>query len=147
MMQMQKMIFVNLPVEDLAAATRFYEAIGCKKNPQFSDNKAASMVWSETITIQLLTRSFFGTFTTKAVADAHRSCEVLLALSFDSRDRVDAITDAAAKAGGRADVRKRMDLGWLYNRAVEDPDGHILELIWMDVTAMAAAPAASERVE
>jgi uncharacterized protein len=143
---MQKMIFVNLPVQDLAVATRFYEAIGCVKNPQFSDGKAASMVWAETITIQLLTREFFGTFTAKPVADAHRACEVLIALCLDTRDAVDAGIDAAAAAGGRADVRKRMDMGWLYNRAVEDPDGHILELVWMDAAAMAMTASQAETV-
>jgi uncharacterized protein len=134
---MAKMIFVNLPVTDLAIATRFYEAIGCKKNPQFSDANAASMVWSDTITFQLLTREYFGTFTRKPISDAHRTCAVLLALSHESRDGVDAVVEAAAAAGGKADVRERMDMGWLYNRAVEDPDGHILELVWMNMGAAA----------
>lgn len=138
-----KTMFVNLPVADLAAATRFYEAIGCRKNPQFSDEKAASMVWSDTITFQLLTRDYFGTFTPKPVAVARDACAVLLALSQDSRSQVDAVIDAAAMAGGTADVRARMDMGWLYNRTVEDPDGHILELVWMDAAAMAASPAES----
>jgi predicted lactoylglutathione lyase len=136
---MQKTIFVNLPVRDLAGATRFYEAIGCRRNPQFSDDRAASMIWSETITIQLLTREFFGSFTAKPVADGHGACGVMLALSHDSRAHVDATLDAAAAAGGRADVRQRLDMGWLYNRAVEDPDGHVLELIWMDAAAMTSA--------
>jgi uncharacterized protein len=132
---MTKMIFVNLPVSDLAAATRFYEAIGCTKNPQFSDENSASMVWSETITIQLLTRKYFSTFTPKEVANAHSTSEVLLALARDSRGDVDAAAQAASASGGRADIRERQDLGWLYNRAVEDPDGHVLELIWMDMSA------------
>ena len=133
---MVKAIFVNLPVEDLAVATRFYEAIGCTKNPQFSDGNVASMVWSDTITFQLLRREYFKTFTAKPLSDAHRTCAGLFALSHDSRDRVDAIVDAASGAGGKADVRDAMDMGWLYNRAIEDPDGHILELVWVDVAAM-----------
>jgi predicted lactoylglutathione lyase len=132
---MPKMIFVNLPVKDLAAATRFYEAIGCEKNEQFSDDKASSMVWSESITFQLLTRDYFATFISKQIADAHGTCEVLLAVSCDSREEVDAIAEAGAAAGGKADIRERMDMGWLYNRAVEDPDGHVLELAWMDMSA------------
>ncbi len=133
---MVKAIFVNLPVEDLAVATRFYEAIGCTKNPQFSDGNVASMVWSDTITFQLLTREYFKTFTAKPLSDTHLTCAGLFALSHDSRDRVDAIVDAASVAGGKADVRDPMDMGWLYNRAIEDPDGHILELVWVDVAAM-----------
>ena len=132
---MTKMIFVNLPVSDLGAATRFYEAIGCKKNEQFSDGQAASMVWSDTITFQLLAREYFATFTAKQVADAHGACQVLLALTRDTRQDVDAISEAAASAGGKADVRAIMDMGWLYNRAFEDPDGHVFEAVWMDTNA------------
>ena len=132
---MPKMIFVNLPVADLAASARFYEAIGCIKNQQFSDEKASSMVWSDTITFQLLTRAYFSTFIAKPVADAHQTCQVLLALTRDSRDDVNAIADAAASAGGLADIRKVMDLGWLYNRAFANPDGHVFEAVWMDAKA------------
>src|SRR5437762_10835511 len=130
---MSKMIFVNLPVKDLAAATRFYEAIGCEKNAQFSDEKAASMAWSGTITFQLLTRDYFATFTPKPIADAHGMSEVLIALSHDSREDVDSRAEAGVTAGGKADIRERQDMGFMYNRAVEDPDGHVLELMWMDV--------------
>lgn len=49
---------------------------------------------------------------------------------------MDAIADAASAAGGKAGVRGPMDMGWLYNRAIEDPDGHILEQVWVDVAAM-----------
>lgn len=136
---MPKMIFVNLPVQDLAASTRFYEAIGCRKNAQFSGETASSMVWSEVITFQLLTRDYFATFTAKQIPDAHATCQVLLALSCDSRAEVDALADAAAGAGGNATIRDPMDLGFLYNRAVEDPDGHVLELAWMDPTAVMPA--------
>jgi predicted lactoylglutathione lyase len=135
---MLKMIFVNLPVKDLAAATRFYEAIGCKKNDQFSDHKASSMVWSDAITFHLLTRDYFATFSPKPVADAREACGALFALTRDSRDEVDAITEAAAAAGGKADTRERMDMGWLYNRAFEDTDGHVFEAVWMDMEAAVA---------
>jgi len=133
---MPKMIFVNLPVENLAAATRFYEAIGCRKNEQFSDAKAASMVWSDTITFQLLTREYFSTFTSKQLPDTGKTCGVLLALSRDSREDVDRIAQAAAAAGGKVDVRPPMDLGWLYNRAFEDCDGHTFEAAWLDAKSM-----------
>lgn len=136
---MPKMIFVNLPVQDLAASTRFYEAIGCRKNAQFSGETAASMVWSEVITFQLLTRDYFGTFTSKQIPDAHAICQVLLCLSCDSRAEVDQLAEAGASAGGNAHIRDPMDMGFMYNRAVEDPDGHVLELAWMDPTAVMPA--------
>ena len=132
---MPKMIFVNLPVANLAASTRLYLAIGCQKNEQFSDQKASSMVWSDTITFQLLTREYFATFTPLPVADAHKTCEVLLALSQDTRGEVDALVSAAAAHGGRADVRPPVDMGWFYNRCFVDADGHMFEAIWMDPKA------------
>jgi uncharacterized protein len=134
---MTRMIFVNLPVKDLAAATRFYEGIGCEKNPQFSDANASSMAWSDAITFQLLTRDFYKTFTSKPIADAHATSAMLIALSCDSREEVDATVESAAAAGGKADIREKMDMGWMYNRAVADADGNVLELVWMDMARMA----------
>jgi predicted lactoylglutathione lyase len=138
---MAKMIFVNLPVQDLAAATHFYTAIGCEKNEMFSDHQASSMVWADTITFQLLVRDYFQTFTSKKVADAEATCEVLLAVTCDSREEVDGTASAGAAAGGRADVRTVMDMGFMYNRAIADPDGHVLELVWMNMDAAPEMPA------
>lgn len=140
---MPKMIFVNLAVKDLPAAIRFYEAIGCEKNDRFSGDHAAMMVWSDTISFMLLTHGFFAGFTSKPIADAHASSEVLICLSRDSREDVDAITDAAARGGGKVDVRDRQDTGFMYSRAFEDPDGHIFEPMWMDVEAATAAMSSS----
>jgi len=136
---MPKMIFVNLPVADLAASIRFYEAIGCRKNEQFSDHRAASMVWSDTITFQLLTQDYFQTFAPRPLAKPREEIGVLIALSRDSRAEVDAITEAAAAAGGKADIRERQDLGFLYGRTFEDPDGHVFEPMWMDMAAATGA--------
>ncbi len=142
---MPRMIFVNLPVRDLVASVRFYEAIGCTKNEQFSNEQAAMMVWSETISFMLLTHDYFATFTPEAkrIADARATTEVLLALSRDSREDVDSITAAAASGGGRADVRPAQDMGFMYVRTFEDPDGHVFETIWMDVAAATASMGAA----
>lgn len=129
---MSKMLFVNLPVDDLARARSFYEAIGATNNPQFTDETAACMVFSDTIFVMLLTRAKWGTFTSKPIVDAHQSSEVMLALSCDSRVQVDAVIRATAHAGGRPDVNPPQDLGFMYSRSFEDPDGHIWELMWMD---------------
>jgi uncharacterized protein len=135
---MPKMIFVNLPVKDIVASTRFYEAIGCIKNEQFSDEKASSMVWSDAITFQLLTEEYFATFISRPVANAKEACQVLLAISMESRDEVDSIAETAASNGGRNDIRETMDLGFMYNRAFQDPNGHIFEAAYMDMSAMPA---------
>ncbi len=132
------MIFVNLPVKDLAASTRFFEAIGCERNEQFSDEGSASMVWSEAITFQLLTHESYSRFTHKTIADAQASSGMLIALAQDSREQVDAITAAGGQAGGKVDVREPQDLGYLYLRTLEDPDGHAFELMWMNLQALPA---------
>ncbi len=128
---MPKMIFVNLPVADVARATAFYEAIGFTKNPQFSNEQAAAMVWSDAIHVMLLDRAFYSTFTAKPIADTHATNAVLLCLSFDGREAVDAVTEAAVGAGGR-ETRERQDMGFMYGRAFEDLDGHTFEPMWMD---------------
>jgi predicted lactoylglutathione lyase len=135
---MAKTIFVNLPVNDLAAATRFYAAIGCTKNDVFSDHQTSNMVWSEAITFHLMTHGYFATFTPKPIADAGKATDALYALTLESREEVDAIVAAAKTAGGTPDPRPAMDMGWLYNRSFEDPDGHMFEAVFVDMAAMPA---------
>lgn len=138
---MSKMIFVNLPVSDLPRATTFYEAVGATRNEQFCDGTASCMVFSETIHAMLLTHDKFRQFTPKAIADAKTSSEVLICLSADSREAVDAMVDKAWTAGGKVDPCPKQDYGFMYGRSFEDPDGHIWEVMWMDVAAAQAAMA------
>jgi predicted lactoylglutathione lyase len=126
---MTRTLYLNLPVRDLQAATRMYAAIGCRKNDEYSDHQSSSMVWSDTITFQLLTTDYFATFANKPVADAHGSTEMLIALPVETREEVDRLVAVAAAHGGRSDPRAPMDLGWLYNRAFEDVDGHTFEVL------------------
>jgi uncharacterized protein len=133
-----QMIFVNLPVADLAHSRTFYEAVGFTNNPQFSDDTALCMVLSDTIYAMLLTHDKWKTFTTKAIPDAHTSAQVMLAINFDDRAKVDAVTHAAAATGGKADPGPVQDLGFMYSRSFEDPDGHIWEAFWMDMSAVPA---------
>jgi uncharacterized protein len=139
---MAKLIFVNLPVADLVRATAFYEAIGARKNEQFCDATGSCMVFSETIHAMLLTHEKFRQFTPKDIADARTTTEVLICMSADSRDAVDDIVGRAREAGGRADPSPKQDYGVMYGRSFEDPDGHIWEVMWMDVEAAAKAQSA-----
>jgi uncharacterized protein len=139
--EMPKLIFVNLPVSDLRRSTAFYEAIGGEKNPQFSDDTATCIVFSDTIHAMLLTHDKYSQFTSKPIADAHASSEVLICVSADSRQDVDATIDKAQAAGGRADPGEKQDFGFMYGRSFEDPDGHHWEVMWMDMTAAQEAMA------
>jgi len=130
---MSRMIFVNLPVEDLERSKRFYEAIGARNEPKFSNEAAAMMVLSDAIHVMLLTKPFYSTFTGKPIADAHNSSQVLLAISADSPAEVDRLVEAAASNGGKADPGPKQDMGgMMYGRSFEDPDGHHWEPMWMD---------------
>lgn len=143
---MSKLIFVNLPVADLDAAKAFYAAIGFTNNPQFTDETAACMVLSDVIHVMLLTHDKFTQFTPKRIADAHATSEVLICISEDSREGVDAITDKALAAGGK-EARERQDYGFMYSRSFEDPDGHIWEPMWMDMAGFAAAAQQAETAD
>ena len=128
---MSKSIFVSLPVADLKASVAFYEAVGFKLNPTFTDETAAWMVWSETISFMLLTHAKWRTLTTRPIS----ASGVMLALSCDSREAVDAMTLAAAAHGGVADINPIEDHGFMYGRDLADPDGHALGAMWMDPSA------------
>jgi len=138
---MAKLIFVNLPVSDLERANAFYQAIGAVKNEQFSDHTASCMVFSDTIHAMLLTHDKYRQFTPKKIADARTTSEVLICLSADSRAAVDDMIGRAKAAGGVLDPTPQQDYGFMYGRSFEDPDGHIWEVMWMDVEAAARAKA------
>jgi uncharacterized protein len=105
--------------------------LGFENNPNFTDETAACMVWSETINVMLLTHDKWRTFTTRPIPPSNSS-EVLLAISCDDREAVDAMNAAAVAHGGTADINPAQDMGFMYNRNLADPDGHVWEAMWMD---------------
>ncbi|MDB5738222.1 MAG: lactoylglutathione lyase [Sphingomonas bacterium] len=137
---MPKMIFINLPVTDVARSTTFYEAIGATKNPMFSDASASCMVFSETIYAMLVGHEKYRGFTSRKIPNAHETAQMALCVSEESRADVDKIIAAAAAAGGVGDVNPPEDHGFMYQRSFADPDGHIWEPMWMDPAAAAGGP-------
>ena len=135
---MSKMIFVSFPVADLPASIAFYKALGFQQNPQFSDDTAACMVWSESIYAMLMTHAKWRTFTDRPLPQPG-SAGMMLSLSLDSREAVDAMNQAAAAHGGQADVNPVQDLGFMYARDLADPDDHLWGAFWMDPAAMPAS--------
>ena len=135
---MTQKIFISLPVADLAASVAFYSALGFTQNPTFSDDSGAAMVWSETIQVMLLTHAKWRTFTDRPLPPAG-STGVMLMLTLDGREAVDAMNAAAAAHGGQGDVNPVQDLGFMYGRDLADPDGNLWGALWMDETAPATA--------
>jgi uncharacterized protein len=132
---MSRMIFVNLPVTDLARSRGFLEALGAVNEPKFTDETAACMTLSDNIHVMLLTHDKFSQFTPRPIADANAGSEVLLCLSTESPESVDSTVERGVAAGGTADPSPKQDYGVMYGRSVADPDGHIWEIMWMDSAA------------
>ena len=133
---MNTKVFINLPVKNLEASKAFYTALGYTINEQFSNEQAACVVISEEIYVMLLTHPFYQGFTTKNIADSSNTSEVINCLSADSREDVDALVRKARNAGG-AVPRQPQDLGFMYGHGFEDVDGHIWEVCYMDMAAVA----------
>ncbi len=135
-----RLIFVNLPVKDVAATQRFFGSLGFDFDPKFTDDSCACMVVSEQAYVMLLDRARFADFTAKPVADASAGTEAILCVSADDREGVDSLADAALAAGGTF-ARDAMDHGFMYGRSFHDLDGHLWEVMWMDPEAAEKGPA------
>lgn len=133
---MHKQIFVNLAVSDLPKSKKFFESLGLAFNLQFSNDQGACLVLGDNLFAMLLVTDFFKTFTAKPLCDPRANTEVLICLSCESREEVDALVAKARSAGG-AVPREPIVHGNMYGHGFEDLDGHIWELVYMDSAAMA----------
>lgn len=131
----QQMIFVNLATNDVDASKKFFTELGYEINAQFSDENTASVVISDTIVVMLLARPKYAEFTKKEIVDSTKSSEVLIALSAESREKVDELVEKAVAAGGSV-TGETQDHGFMYGRAFNDLDGHTFEVAWMDPAAL-----------
>ena len=130
-----KQIFVNLPVKDLGKTIEFFKKLGFEFNPQFTDENATCMVVNDNIFVMLLVEKFFKTFTQKEICVTTKNTEVIIALSTESREKVDQMLENVIKAGGK-ESREPQDHGWMYGRSFEDLNGHLWEIIYMDEKAL-----------
>ena len=128
-------IFVNLPVKDLNKTIRFFTKLGFTFDAQFSDANATCMIVGEDIFVMLLVEKFFKTFTKKEICDTTKNIEEIVALSAESREKVDQMIHKAIEAGG-IESRQLQDHGWMYGRSFEDINGHLWEIIYMDESAL-----------
>ena len=132
---MTTQIFVNLPVKDLNETVDFFTKLGFAFNPQFTDENATCMIVNNDIFVMLLVEKFFKTFTKKELCDTTKDTEVIVALSTESREKVDQMINKVIEAGGK-EHRKPQDHGWMYGRSFEDINGHLWEVIFMDKNAL-----------
>jgi len=130
---MAKQIFINLAVKDLEKSMHFYSQIGFTNNPQFSDDTAKCMVWSDSIYLMIMTHEKFKTFATKSIADTKNNLAGLFSLSVESVDEINNIISNGINAGG-IEPNEMRDYGFMQQRTIEDFDGHTWEIFYIDIT-------------
>jgi predicted lactoylglutathione lyase len=128
-----KQVFINLVVTDLAKSMAFYTAMGFTNNPQFSDDTAKCMVWSDSIFVMIMTHEKFSGFASKPLADTKNGLAALYSLSVESVDKMNEIMGNALAAGGTEPIGIR-DYGFMQQRTLEDFDGHTWEVFFMDMS-------------
>lgn len=134
-------IFVNVPTADLERSKRFYTALGATLNPLFTDDNAACVVWDENVYFMVLTNEYFSSFTDKQVVDPKTHTHALIALTRDSRADVDRAIEAGVANGG-TEPNEPQDLGFMYSRDLEDPDGNGIQFTFMEPAAVEQGPEA-----
>lgn len=133
-----KAIFVNLPVKDLTKSMDFFKALGFKFNEQFTNNNGASMIVANSILVMLLTEEFFTSFTHLGITDTSKENEVILALQVESKDAVDKLVNTAIENGAedRTTALSEEEEAMMFYRRFKDLDGHLWEIMYMDMNAM-----------
>ncbi|MFT4298482.1 MAG: glyoxalase [Aeromicrobium sp.] len=138
---MNTKIFLNLPSHDLEASKAFYTAVGATVNPNFTDDNAACLVFTEDIYLMVLRTDFMASFTDKPIVDPAEAAQAITCFMLDSREEVDTFVTAALACGGR-EPREALDYGFMYQRSIEDPSGNIIEVGYMDPKAAEVGPEA-----
>ncbi|WP_241385013.1 VOC family protein [Rhodococcus sp. CH91] len=142
---MSRMMFANLAVENVAATREFFDKLGFTFNDMFCDENTACLEINEQAYVMLLEKPRFRDFINDDLCDTARAREVLMCITAESREGVDAIVDGAVAAGGSEWVtsggqKAQEEMGeYSHQRAFRDLDGHVWEVMWMDMAAAAQA--------
>lgn len=137
-MSTSRQLFTNIAVEDLDRSMAFFQALGFTFDERFTDDTAACLVVGDGASVMLLRKAKLAEFTPRELGDPSAQTQVILAVSAESRDDVDRLSDMALAAGG-GPVNEPVDYGFMYGRSFEDLDGHVWEAVWMDVAAFEEA--------
>ncbi len=97
-------------------------------------------MWDENVYFMVLTNEYFTTFTDKQVVDPKTHAQALIALSRDSREDVDKVARGRPQQRRQRAAKPAQDYGFMYSRDLEDPDGNILEFLYMDPQAAEQGP-------
>lgn len=126
-----KQIFINLPVSDLQRSQDFYGQLGFTDYPLFTGDNQVCMAWGESILLMLQSRSFFTKGTPKTVADPGKEVSASFTLPVKSPGQMQEMLNRALAAGGK-EIRPMTDIGFMQVRTIEDLDGHIWGIVYLD---------------
>lgn len=129
---MNRKLFINLAAIDIKASTDFFQQLGFGFHPQFSDDSASCIVLSDDLYLMLLTQEKFASFSPNPIINSHQQTEVLNCLSCHSKAEVDELVQKAVKAGGKT-YNQPQDHGFMYAHGFQDLDGHVWELLYMEM--------------
>jgi predicted lactoylglutathione lyase len=127
--------FIHLPVKDVDRSVAFFTKLGYSFNPELSGEDAGCMIVNELLNVMLLPEKFFNTFTEKTICDTAKSAEMIITVSAASREAVYEMGRNVIKAGGILPTPK-LDTGWMYSQGFQDLDGHLWDVLYMDVEAV-----------
>ena len=140
---MRRMVIVNLPVRDLLASADFYRRLGWAVDEEFCEVEAVSVRVADSVLVMLLSFERYAGFLGADDDGAPtRSDEVraqsLTSISTASAGEAEDIYARALAAGGSP--RAFVEQGPVHGRSFADPDGHVWELIHMDLPDVAVGP-------
>lgn len=123
----QRISLVTLGVGDLAASTRFYEALGWRRSVRAAEG--VSFFQAGSLALGLYP---FGDLARDAGIPAERTGfhGVALAYNTRTRDEVDAVLAEAEAAGGRLTKPAEETFWGGYSGYFADLDGHLWEVAW-----------------
>lgn len=128
---MSRQIFINLATKNLSISKNFFRELGFAFNETFTSEDGCCVSVADNISVMLLSESHFKNFTDKSICDSHKSSEVLICITCESRSEVDNLV-SKAKLLGASVTREPQNHGFMYGHSFDDLDGHSWELVFMD---------------
>ncbi|MEI7661331.1 MAG: VOC family protein [Bacteroidota bacterium] len=137
---MIKQFWINLPVKNISKSKEFFTRLGFKFRDEkgLSPGSACLMIGECNTVCMLFEEQIFKSFINNEVADTGKSTEVLLSIDAQSREEVDEMAEKAIAAGGASNHKPGIMSGPMYGCVFSDPDGHLWNVLYMDMGKMPA---------
>jgi predicted lactoylglutathione lyase len=135
----KKQVFINLATTSIPASTAFANALGLTYKSDWScdgSNRSAFFEYDSNFYLCYHDQPTFSTwlFPGRKISDSTSTTEALVTFSAGSREEVDSLIAKGVEAGGKQGPNMVPDAEkyGMYSRSVEDPDGHVFEIIYCE---------------